>query len=306
MKKIFITGATGYLGSAVTSKLKSRGFRVSGLARNSRSAAELEQKEIEAVAGKLSDLKILKIAARDADGVIHTAFEHSGDYSQNARLDREVIGAFGDAMAGTDKPLIIASTSAILADTKTIEADEDHPFDPGSSRAVRGEAERDIQQMSQKGVRAIALRLPLFVYGNGGSLFLPKLIEFAKQAGSANYPGSGEQMFSAIHIEDAADLFLAALETSTAKGVYNAATESITLKELSESIARMLHLKAKRISDDEARRQFGGMFEFLSKSNRLSADKVLRETDWIPSAFRKIEDDIENGSYRILKGKNNE
>ncbi|MCB1025493.1 MAG: NAD-dependent epimerase/dehydratase family protein [Acidobacteria bacterium] len=298
MKNVFLTGATGYLGSAVAEKLKSRGFKVTGLARNPASAAQLEKKGAAAVLGELADLELLKNAAKGSDAVVHTAFDHSGDYSANAKLDRDAINAFGEALAGTDKPLVVTSTSAILADTRTIQADEDYPFDPASSRVLRGESERDIQQMSQKSVRAIALRFPLFIYGGGGSLFLPFMIEQAKKTGSANYIGRGDQIVSAIHVEDAAELFVAVLETSTAKGVYNAATESLTLKELNESIARLLHLKAKSITAERAREEFGPVYEFLSKSNQLSAEKVIRETEWSPSAFRKIEDDIENGSYR--------
>ncbi len=302
MKNIFLTGATGYLGSVVGEKLKARGFKVKGLARNAKSAEKLSSKNIEPLIGELADLEVLKGAAKDSDAVIHTAFNHSGDYSSNAGLDRDVINAFGEALAGTDKPLVITSTSAILADTKSVEADEDFPFDPNSSRVLRGEAERDIQQMSQRSIRAIALRFPLFIYGRGGSLFLPFMIDQAKKTGSANYIGRGEQMVSAIHVEDAAELFVSVLETSTAKGVYNAATESISLKELNESIARLLHLRAKSITDERARGAFGSVYEFLSKSNQLSAEKAIRETEWSPSAFRKIEDDIENGSYRKYQG----
>lgn len=298
MKKVFLTGATGYLGSVVAEKLKNRGYKVFGLARNAESAAKLSEKGIESIEGSLSDFDILKKAAQENDAVFHAAFNHSGDYDANAKLDRDVINAFGEAFAGTDKPLIITSTSAILFDTKTIEADEDYPFDPESSRVVRGEAERDIQQMSQKGVRAIALRFPLFIYGRGGSLFLPFMINQAKSVGSANYIGEGSEMVSAIHVEDAAELFIAALETGTAKGVYNAVTESVSLKELNEAIARMLGTKAKSISVEEAKQQFGSVFEFLSKSNQLSNEKAKREIEWSPNSFRTILEDIENGSYR--------
>jgi nucleoside-diphosphate-sugar epimerase len=298
MKNIFLTGATGYLGSVLAVKLKNRGYRVSGLARNTESANKLKEKNIGVVEGNLSDFEVLKESAQNADAVFHTAFNHSGDYSSNAKLDRDVVNLFGEALAGTDKPLLITSTSAILFDTKTLEADEDYPFDPNSSRVVRGEAERDIQQMSQKGVRAIALRFPLFIYGYGESLFLPFMIGQAKKAGSANYIGEGAEMVSAIHVEDAAEVFIAALETGTAKGVYNVATESVTLKALNESIARMLNLPAKSISVEKAREQFGSVFEFLSKSNQLSTEKLRREIEWMSSSYRTIEEDIENGSYR--------
>lgn len=300
MKKIFLTGATGYLGTVVAEKLNNRGYKVFGLARNAESAAKLVEKGIETVAGSLSDLDVLKKAAKEYDAVFHTAFNHSGDYDANAKLDRDAINAFGEALAVTDKPLIITSTSAILADTRAMEADEDYPFDPNSSRVVRGEAERDVQQMSQKGVRAIALRFPLFIYGRGGSLFLPFMINKAKEAGTANYIGEGSEMVSAIHVEDAAELFIAALETGTAKGVYNAVTEGVSLKELNEAIANMLNVKTKSISADEARKQFGSVFEFLSKSNQLSNEKAKSEIEWSPNSYRTIQEDIENGSYRTF------
>lgn len=302
MKKIFLTGATGYLGSVVAEKLKARGFEVVGLVRNAAAAEKLADKNFATLVGTLQDLDVLKNAATDADAVFHTAFDHSGNYSENAQLDRDVVKTFGEALAGTNKPLIITSTSAILADTKTIEADEDFPFDPTSNRAIRGETERDIQQLSSKGIRAIALRMPLFIYGRSGSSFVPYMIEQARKENSANYIGGEEKIVSAIHVEDAAELFVAALGTSTAKGVYNAATESVSLEELSESIARLLHINAKSITEEKGRKQFGAMFEFMSKSNQLSAEKVLRETDWTPCAFRSIRDDIENGSYRKYQG----
>ena len=246
MKSIFLTGATGYLGSVVAEKLKGRGYKVFGLARNAKSVAKLAEKGIEAIEGSLSDLDVLKKAAKEADAVFHTAFNHSGNYDANAKLDRDAVKAFGEALEATNKPFIVTSTSAILHDTRTLEVDEDFPFNPESSRVIRGETERDVQQLSSKGIRSIALRMPLFIYGRGGSGFVPYMIRQAKEAGSANYIGSGEEIVSAIHVEDAAELFIAALETSTAKGVYNVATEGVSLKALNKSIARLLNVEAKK------------------------------------------------------------
>ena len=191
--KVFLTGATGYLGSVIAEKLKGKGHKVSGLARNDEADAKLRDKGIEVVRGSLDDLDVLKNAARASDAVIHTAFRHGGgDYETSAKLDRSVVNAFGEVLAQTNKPLIIASTAAVLGDTRFVEADEDHPFDPNSKRLLRGETERDMQQMSSKGVRAIVLRMPLFIYGRGGSAFISFMIEEAKKAGSANYIGSGD------------------------------------------------------------------------------------------------------------------
>ncbi|HQU85264.1 MAG TPA: SDR family oxidoreductase [Pyrinomonadaceae bacterium] len=300
--KVFLTGATGYVGSAVADRLKGRGYQILGLARNDEAEAKLIEKKIETVRGSLEDFDVLKTAAREADAVIHTAFSHNfDDYNDAVKLDREVIKAFSEALTQTNKPLITTSSSAVLGNTRHNEADEDYPFGENSPRKFRGEAERDVLQLSSKGIRPIVLRLPLFVYGRSGSSFVPFVINQAKQAGTANYVESGEQKVSAVHVDDAADLYFLALDTSTAKGLYNVAAESVSMKEMNEAVARLLDMKAKSIREEKAREQFGKMFDFLSINNQLDASKAKRDLKWIPRDYYSILDDIENGSYRKLK-----
>jgi nucleoside-diphosphate-sugar epimerase len=297
--KVFLTGASGYVGSVVAERLKGRGFEVIGLARNDETEAKLSARSIEVLRGELHDFDVLQKGASESDAVIHTAFSHNfADYNDAVKLDREVIKTFGEALAQTNKPLIVTSSSAILGDTRGNEADEDYPFGETSPRKFRGESERDVLQLSSKGIRGIVLRLPLFVYGRSGSSFVPFVINQAKQAGSANYVESGEQKVSAVHVEDVADLYFQALETGTAKGLYNVAAESVSLKELNEAAARLLNVKAKSISTEKAREQFGKMFDFLSINNQLSADKAKRDLKWEINSNKTILDDIENGSYR--------
>lgn len=300
--KIFLTGASGYVGSVVAEKLKGKGYKVSALARNEVSEAKLRGKNIEAVRGELQNFDVLKAEAREADAVIHTAFSHNfDDYDDAVKLDREVIKTFGEALADSNKPLIVTSSSAVLGDTRNNEADEDYPFGETSSRKFRGEAERDVIQLSSKGIRSIVLRLPLFVYGRAGSSFVPFVINQAKKENSANYASSGEQRVSAVHVEDAADLYLLALETSTAKHLYNVSAETVSMKEINESVARLLDIKAKSISAEKAQAQFGKMFEFLSINNQLDATKAKGNLKWSPADYRSILDEIENGSYRKYK-----
>ena len=300
--KIFLTGATGYVGAVVAEKLKGKGYKVSGLARNEIAEAKLRGKNIEAVRGELSDFDVLKTAASEADAIIHTAFSHNfDDYNDAVKLDREVIKAFGEVLADSNRPLIVTSSSAVLGDTRNNEADEDYPFGETSSRKFRGEAERDAIQLSSKGIRSIILRLPLFVYGRAGSSFVPFVIDQAKKENSANYVGSGEQRVSAVHIEDAADLYLLALETSTAKHLYNVSAETVSMKEMNEAVAELLNVKTKSVSEEKAREQFGKMFEFLSINNQLDATKAKRDLKWTPRDYHSILDEIENGSYRKYK-----
>lgn len=300
--KIFLTGATGYVGSVIAEKLKGKGYKVSGLARNDAAEAKLSGKNIETVRGEISDFEVLKSAARDADAIFHTAFSHNFDnYDDAVKLDREVIKTFGEALADSNKPLIVTSSSAVLGDTRSNEADEDYPFAENSSRRLRGEAERDVLQLSSKGIRSIVLRLPLFVYGRAGSSFVPFVINQAKKENSANYVESGEQKVSAVHVEDAADLYLLALETSTGKGLYNVSAETFSMRDLSKSVAHLLDVKTKSITAEKAREQFGKMFEFLSINNQMSAEKAVRDLHWSPKDFHSITDEIENGSYRKYK-----
>ena len=196
---------------------------------------------------------------------------------------------------------IYGSGAAFLGDTKDILADEDYGYDQNSPFLVRAESEQDTLKMSQKGIRSIVLRLPLFVYGRGGSSFVPFMIGQAKQMQSANYTGAGAEKVSAVHVEDVADLYVLALETSTAKGLYNVAAENVSMKDLNEAIGALLDVKANSISAEKAREQFGAMFGFLSINNQLSAEKARRELRWSPNSFTTILDDIENGSYRKFK-----
>ncbi|MCW5958882.1 MAG: SDR family oxidoreductase [Pyrinomonadaceae bacterium] len=296
---VFITGATGFVGSVIAEKLKGKGHKIAGLARNDDSEKALNAKGISPVRGDLGDPDVLKRSAREADAVIHTAFSHGfDDYDDAVRLDRTVIESFAEVLKQTNKPLIVTSSSAVLGETGRAEADEDHAFDRNSTRLLRGEVERDVLRLPQIGIRAVVLRLPLFVYGRGGSSFLPFLINQAKAENSANYIETGSQRVSAVHVEDAADLYLLALETSTAKGLFNVSAETVSMKDLAEAIARMLNIEGKSISEEKARKQFGKMFEFLSVNNQMTSEKAVRELRWVPNSYHSIIDDVENGSYR--------
>src|SRR5215213_792458 len=128
--KVFLTGASGYVGSVVAEKLLGKGYKVTGLARGDAAEAKLSERKIASARGDLQDFAALKKAASEADAVIHTAFSHNfSDYDDAVKLDRQVIAAFAESLARTNKPFIVTSSSAVLGDTRGIEADEDFPFD---------------------------------------------------------------------------------------------------------------------------------------------------------------------------------
>jgi len=297
--KVFLTGATGYIGSVVAEKLLARGHKVLGLARTEAAETKLWGREIESLRGDLKDVESLKRGATATDATIHTAFIHDfSDYDGAVQTENAAIAAFADALAGTNKPFIATTGSGFLGDTREAIADEDFPYDRNSPFYSRGESEQDILKLSQKGVRSVVLRLPFFVYGRGGSSFVPFIIAQARAAGAANYVGDGAEKVSAVHVEDAADLYVLALETSTAKNLYNVSAETVSLKDLNEAVARLLDVKAKSVSTEEAQKQLGAMFGFLSINNQLSSEKAWRELGWKAAVKTTITDDIENGSYR--------
>lgn len=298
--KVFLTGATGYLGSVIAEKLKGKGYEVLGLARNDAAEAKLNSRGITPFRGDLEDLESLKRGAKEADAVIHTAFFDFSDFERAVKIETAATAAFADALANTNKPFITTSGVAFLGDTGETEADEDYPYDRNSPFISRTEPEQDALKMSQKGVRSVVLRLPMFVYGRGGS-GAAMIIEMARQTGAANYIGAGDKRVAAVHVEDAADLYVLALETSTAKGLYNVAAKTTSSKELNEAIARLLDVQAKSISIEEAQRQFGLLSEFFSINNRVSSEKAEREPGWKPKVNMTITEDIENGSYRKYK-----
>ncbi|MBA3784636.1 MAG: SDR family oxidoreductase [Acidobacteria bacterium] len=299
--KVFLTGATGYIGSVVAEKLLARGHKVLGLARNEAAETKLRERGIEPLRGDLKDVESLKRGATVTDATIHTAFIHDfSDYDGAVQTENAAIAAFADALTGTNKPFIATTGSGFLGDTREATADEYFPYDRNSPFYSRGESEQDILKLSQKGIRSVVLRLPFFVYGRGGSSFVPFMIGQAQAAGAANYVGAGNERVSVVHVEDAADLYILALETSTAKNLYNVSAEIASFKSLNEAIARLLDIKSKGISAEEAQKQFGAMFGFLSINNQLSAEKAQRELGWKAKANMTITDDIENGSYRNL------
>ncbi len=299
--RVFLTGATGYVGAVVAEKLLQNGHRVLGLARNETSEVRLRERGIEPMLGDLTDLNSLRAGALDSDATIHTAFGHDfANYDKMVENDRAAIAMFIEALAETTNPLIATSAPAFLGDTGDKIADENYPIDENSPFAARARAEEDIVRADEKLVRSVALRLPFYVYGRAASSFVPFLINQAKQHGAAYYAGDGTQRTSAAHVEDVASAYVLALEDSNARGLYNITAESPSNREIAEAIGELLSVPARGISFDEARKKFGAMTGFLTVNNQISSEKARRELGWTPSAANKILDDIKDGSYRQL------
>ena len=300
--KVFLTGATGYVGSVVAERLLENKHEVLGLARNDAAENTLTEKGVKPLRGDLTDLESLKRGAFQSDAVVHTAFGHDfARFELMVQNELDAIATFTEVLQNTSKPFIATSAPAFLGDTGDEIADENYPIDESSYFAIRAQAEQAILAANEKGVRAVALRLPFYVYGRAGSTFVPVLIEKAKRDGATFYVEAGGQKVSAVAVEDAARLYVSALENKQARGLYNVAAENVTNREIAEAIARLVGVKAESVSLAEANEKFGALTGFMTINNQISAAKAKSEIGWQPQTEVGILQDIEVGSYTVLR-----
>ena len=298
--KVFLTGATGYIGgSVVAEQLQQEGHTVIGLARSEAAAAKLRDRQIKPILGDLKNLDQLAQAAKQSDGVIHTAFMHDwGDFKSAVEVECRAVSAMVQALKETGKPLVATSGTGVLGDTGDRLVDEKTPIDWRLVPALRAKVEQIVIDAAQRHVRGIILRLPFFVYGRGGSVFLPMLFKDARQAGVVRYIGSGENKMSAVHVDDVGKLFVLALEKAPAGSIFHAGVESgITSKEIAEAISHNLHCQTASISFDQASEAWGvAAAVLLSMNSQTSADKA-NQLGWQAQATSLLAD-IQQGSYQ--------
>ena len=296
--RVFVTGATGFIGSAVVQDLLSSGHEVTGLARSDASAAALAQAGAAVVRGSLQDLDVLRAAAAGADGVIHTGYIHnfspSGDPAAYAQVDRNAIGAFGDALAGTGKPLVVAAGLPGVAPGVTATEDDRSPDNPPYPRF----SEQAAVALADRGVRASVVRMPPTVHGEGDPNFVLALIGIARAQGVSAYVGDGANVWSAVHRLDAARLYPVALEQAPAGALLNAVgDEGVPFKEIATVIGRHLDLPVKSISAEEAAGHFGMPFAIFAQFNMPASGKQTQQRyGWQPVEPGLIAD-IELGHY---------
>jgi nucleoside-diphosphate-sugar epimerase len=297
--RVFVTGATGWIGSAVVPELIDSGHQVVGLARSDASAATLAAAGAEARHGDLDDLESLRSAAAGSDGVIHLAFKHdvafSGDFPAAAAADRRAIETLGAALQGSDKPLVIASGLAGLTPGVLMtERDAPDPNTPAGSRTL---SERTALSLASSGVRSSSVRLSPSVHGAGDSGFVATLVDIARDKGVSGYIGDGTNHWPAVHRLDAARLFRLALESAPAGSVlHGVADEAVPVRAIAEAIGRQLGLPVESVAPEEAGEHFGWLSAFLAFDVRASSALTRELLGWQPTRPGLI-DDLEQGHY---------
>jgi nucleoside-diphosphate-sugar epimerase len=305
--RIFVTGASGWIGSAVAAELINSGHDVIGLARSESSASALSAAGVHVLRGSLEDLDAIRLGAADSDGVIHLAFNHelafSGNFKAAADADRRVMEAFADALAGSDRPLVIASGTLGLsvAGRPATELDghgaEAPPAAHGEGPRARWESTEYTLSLASSGVRSVVVRLPPTNHGVGDTGFIPALINIARAAGVAGYLGDGSNRWPAVHRLDSAHLFCLALENAPAGTTLHAvADEGVPLREIADVMGRHLDVPVESISAEKAVEHFTWLAGFVGVDSPASSAITRELMSWQPTQPSLIED-LDEGHY---------
>jgi nucleoside-diphosphate-sugar epimerase len=288
--KIFVTGASGFIGSAVTRELVGAGHQVVGLARSDESAKKIRESGADVLIGDLTDLEVLRQGALNADGVIHTGFIHDfSRYENAAAIDKTAIDTMGEALIGTDKPIVVSA--GILG----LPLHDGFVTEESVAKYSIRFSEAAALALAEKGVHASAVRLSPSVHDKGDHGFVPFIISQARKHGVSAYPGNGTNRWSAVHRLDAATLFRLAAEKAAKGALYNAVGDTgIEIKRVAELIGENLNLPTASLSEEETAAHFEWMSRFIVFDNPATSIKTQELLGWRPKHLGLLEDMQQN------------
>jgi nucleoside-diphosphate-sugar epimerase len=294
---VFVTGATGHIGSAVVAELLEAGHQVTGLARSDKSAAALTAKGATVHRGDLADLDGLRAAAAAADGVIHLAYRHDfdNDFVGAAETDLRVVTAMGEVLAGSDRPLVNTSGTLLLAGVAQGRTATENDAAEGGPRI---DSENAVIALADRGVRSSVIRLSPLVHSTlDHHGFAHRLIDIAREKGVSAYIGDGANRWPGVHTLDAARLYRLAVEAAPAgTRLHGVADEGVPFREIAAVIGRHLDLAVVSISAEQAYEHFGFLSVFGSLDNPTSSALTQKVLDWHPDGPGLIED-LDAGHY---------
>lgn len=288
--RVFVTGATGFIGSAVVKELIAAGHQVLGLCRSDDKAAALATAGAEVFRGSFDDPGSLKEGAARSDGVIHLAFNHDFPrYRENCEEDRRVIEVLGSALVGSDRPLIVSSGTAMSSTAPGRNSTEDDK-PAGSAVVPRAASEEAAGSVIASGVKVSVVRLPQ-VHDTRKQGLITYAIEIAREKGKSAYLGDGTNRWPAVHVLDAARLYRLALEKAEPEATYNAvAEEGVRMLDIAEVIGRRLKLPVVSLTLEEAGAHFGWFAAFAGRDIPASSAQTRAKLGWLPTGPGLIAD----------------
>jgi nucleoside-diphosphate-sugar epimerase len=292
--RIFVTGATGFIGSAIVSELINAGHRVLGLARSDKGSASLAAVGADVLRGSLEDPDSLRSGAANSDGVIHTAFNHDfSKFAANCEVDRRAIEALGSALAGSDRPLIVTSGTGAIAPGRLATEDDVPAF---SSTSFPRVSEQTAASLAARGVRASVVRLPQ-VHDRVKQGLVTYMIALAREKGVSAFVGDGLNRWPAVRLLDAAHLYRLVLEKGSAGVRYHAvAEEGVPLREIADAIGRGLKVPVVAMSTEEAAQHFGFLGFFVGLDGPASSALTQERLGWRPTMQPGLIADLDHAS----------
>jgi nucleoside-diphosphate-sugar epimerase len=306
--RVFVTGASGWIGSAVVGELIDSGHEVIGLARTDESAAAIVAAGAQAHRGSLDDLESLKSGAAASDGVIHLAFNHevafSGNFKAAADADRRAIETFADVLAGSGRPLVIASGTLGLRVGHVATELDGHDLEIQTQLAGHGDGPRTRHEtaeftlaLASRDIRSSVVRLPPTNHGDGDKGFITQLVGIARATGVAGYLGDGANRWPAVHRLDSAHLFRLAVESAPAGSTLHAvADEGVALRDIAEAMGRHLNLPVAAIPAEKAGEHFTWLAGFVGVDSPASSALTRELMNWEPTRPGLLED-LDEGHY---------